>query len=105
MTVHIPCTPSFLRSTNLLFTTILIPAIISSILHSHTTATGTRPFSRDVVTPSASALVVSSFPLIFFFGNLYYTDVASLAGVLGAYALALHHRHRAASVVSAVTLR
>jgi alpha-1,2-glucosyltransferase len=46
-----------------------------------------------------SALVIASFPLITFFGNLYYTDVASLAGVLGAWTLALEGYHLGASLV------
>jgi hypothetical protein len=45
------------------------------------------------------ALVIASFPLITFFGNLYYTDVASLAGVLGAWTLAMKGQHSWASLV------
>lgn len=104
MTVHISCSPTSLRLTNLLFSTIVTPGILSAIIdaptHSVTASKSKRPFWRHMITPSASALVISSFPLIFFFGNLYYTDVASLAGVLGAYALALHGQHWAASLVS-----
>ncbi len=96
MTVHIPCTPPLLRGTNLIFSTLLIPAIISSV----SALQRRRPFWRHFLIPSAKALVISTFPLIFFFGNLYYTEVASLAGVLGCYALALQGRYWVSSVVS-----
>ncbi|CAD6576562.1 MAG: glucosyltransferase [Tremellales sp. Tagirdzhanova-0007] len=103
MTVHIPCSPTILRSTNLLFSTAIIPGILSVILE----PSFAKPLWRHLMKPSSDALVISSFPLIFFFANLYYTDVASLAGVLAAYALALRGWHWSSSLVGAwsITVR
>lgn len=53
------------------------------------------------LSPSAEAVVVAHFPLVVFFSNLFYTDLASLAGVLGAWALTLRGRHGAAALVGA----
>ena len=108
MTVHIPCTPTILRSINLLFASFILPGILSLLL-SHQSPLGVksqtpkatgRPSWRHFIAPSLIALVISFFPLIFFFGNLFYTDVASLTGVLGSYALASHGYHWTASLVS-----
>ena len=101
MTVHIPCSPCLLRGTNLLFSA-LIPGVLSTIIDNPAGSSyksPRRPFWRHLIQPSSPALVISAFPLIFFFANLYYTDIASLAGVLGAYALALHGRHWPANLV------
>jgi hypothetical protein len=105
-----------------LFTTFLIPGILSLIIPSLTSpstphlddasgyGSGQRPRPRTkgvwrhFLRPSAQSLVIASFPLITFFGNLYYTDVASLAGVLGAWALARRERHGWAALVSDIVL-
>jgi alpha-1,2-glucosyltransferase len=136
MTVHIPCNPAILRLTNLIFTMIIIPAVISIILESipahskpHSASqpsankhsisdspssydgkslyrpdirsiNGTRSFWINLIKPSSEAFTISTFPLIFFFGNLYYTDVASVAGVLGCLALAKKGMFWTSSLVS-----
>lgn len=111
MTVHAPCSPPVLRLTNLCFTTVVIPALLSSILSTlpafasrrqrSASAVGQhRSFWSNWTQPSAKALAISSLPLITFFGNLFYTDVASLAGVLAAWAASLRHRHLLAMSVS-----
>ena len=130
MTLHIPCTPALLRSTNLWCSAVIIPSLLSSILESipgHAASSlqsqsqiqspspspsPSRPQSqsrqrrrtwqhlyRHVLYPSSEALIISSFPLVYFFGNLYYTDVASLAGVLTVWTLALRGRHWLAALV------
>jgi alpha-1,2-glucosyltransferase len=47
------------------------------------------------------AIVASTFPLIFFFSLLYYTDVASLCSVLLCYSLGREKKYLASSIVSA----
>jgi hypothetical protein len=47
------------------------------------------------------AIVASTFPLVFFFSLLYYTDVASLGSVLLCYSLGREKKYLASSIVSA----
>jgi hypothetical protein len=47
------------------------------------------------------AIVASTFPLVFFFSLLYYTDVASLCSVLLCYSLGRDKKYLASAVVSA----
>ena len=100
MTLHVPCWTPLLRLTNLIFSATVIPALLSSLLESHHHPARRKPVWSHVVRPSSEALVISSFPLIFFFSNLYYTDVASLAGVFSCLALAKNGRHWSAALVS-----
>ncbi|GFZ51637.1 hypothetical protein JCM24511_09404 [Saitozyma sp. JCM 24511] len=121
----IHCSPPLLRLTNLLFTTLLIPFLLSTLIASLSVSIASDASSIPVFSPrgdirtrslrtwdhflrpSMPALVIASFPLITFFGNLYYTDVASLAGVLGAWALAMEGYHSWASLIGAwsITVR
>lgn len=48
------------------------------------------------------AIVASTFPLVFFFSLLYYTDVASLGSVLLCYSLGRDKKYLASAVVSTV---
>ena len=95
-----------LRLTNLAFSLFIIPGLVSSIL-AHLderggplASTSRTSIIQHTIGPSPSAITISAFPLIFFFGNLYYTDVASLAGVLAVLALAQSGRHWSAALVS-----
>lgn len=47
------------------------------------------------------AIVASTFPLVFFFSLLYYTDVASLCSVLLCYSLGREEKYLASSMVRA----
>jgi hypothetical protein len=48
------------------------------------------------------AIVASTFPLVFFFSLLYYTDVASLCSVLLCFSLGRERKYLASSTVSAI---
>jgi len=50
-------------------------------------------------TPTLDAVVVSMFPIAWFFGFLYYTDVPSLLSVVVTIVAASQGRHWAASMV------
>ncbi len=52
----------------------------------------------------AQALCLGLYPVVFFFGFLYYTDAASLCCVLGMYYLARRERHVGAAAVGVVSL-
>ena len=52
----------------------------------------------------AQALSLILYPVVFFFGFLYYTDAASLCCVLGMYYLARREKHVSAAVVGGVSL-
>lgn len=52
----------------------------------------------------AQALSLSLYPVVFFFGFLYYTDAASLCSVLGMYYLARREKHVAAAALGGVSL-
>ncbi|ORY30249.1 DIE2/ALG10 family-domain-containing protein, partial [Naematelia encephala] len=153
MTVHLPCTPPMLRLGNLVFSGLVIPALISGICeqlvfdqrkqidhprlkhpeqtdypHStpeqidypHSTreaqkarnkgprvASIYRPFWKHLVWPDEVGIVIGNFPIVWFFGLLFYTDVASLAGVLGALFLGLKRSWWASSLIGAwsITVR
>ena len=51
-----------------------------------------------------TALTICSFPPLYFFNFLYYTDVGSTFTVLLAYLLALHGSHFLASLLGAVAV-
>ena len=128
--LSIPPTPLTLRLTNLVLSTIIIPFLLSVILEalslpppqvvssdedtlalseSRPERIAQKPNYRawvdHLTTPCAEALVVASFPLVVFFGGLYYTDVGSLAGVLGAWALGLRGLHPVAAIVRRLASR
>lgn len=63
-----------------------------------------RSIFSYLLLPSATALVIASFPLVHFFQNLYYTDVASLVGVLGCWSAARRGRHGRGALVSSLLL-
>ena len=64
-----------------------------SDIHSTTTTTTTDQTKTE-------SYVITTFPLIFFFSLLYYTDIASLCSVLGCFALGLRGEWGWSSAVS-----
>ncbi|KAI5449085.1 glucosyltransferase [Naganishia albida] len=88
-----PCTPALLRLTNILLSTTLLPWSINGIIRS-TTRTTRIP---DV-------LVISTFPLITFFSQLYYTDTGSLTFVLAGYWAARERVYGLSALVGLVSL-
>jgi len=57
----------------------------------------------SVFTPTLDAVIVSTFPVAWFFGFLYYTDVPSLLSVIVTIVAALQGRHWAASMLGIIS--
>ena len=55
---------------------------------------------QELLSPTIDALALSLFPIAWFFGFLYYTDVPSLAFVLATVAASLQDQHILAAAVS-----
>jgi len=87
-----PCSLLALRLTNLLVLCFVVPSVTSNLyqlLH---------PGSSEEELSLAS--VLASFPLLSFYGNLYYTDVLSTTLVLCSYLCALKSRYALSGLVS-----
>lgn len=52
-----------------------------------------------IMKPTAEAVILSTFPIAWFFGFLYYTDVPSLLGVAASVAAASQGSHWSAALV------
>ncbi len=93
---RLPCNTTTLRLSLLPLTLGVLPWLLSSILCS----LAAHPSARRQGGPtSLQAWTITTFPLVFFFTLLYYTDVPSLVAVLGCYAAALKGNHVAAALV------
>lgn len=103
------CTVGKLRLLNVLLGCVFFPwvckRIMSGLARQHLFWTGkpARQASNVVKihTLIPEAIVASTFPLVFFFSLLYYTDVASLSSVLLCYSLGRDKKYLASAVVSA----
>ena len=93
----LPCTPSLLRLTNLLLL-FSLPFIIDLLLSQRRT----KSSSSTGWGPSVESIAISLFPPLWFFSNLYYTDVGSCVFVLGSWAAARSERNWFSSGVSLV---
>jgi alpha-1,2-glucosyltransferase len=93
------CNLAVLRLTPALFL-LALPLPLTRLLSFHQR---TRS-PTSIVTSSADAVVLASFPLAWFFGFLYYTDVPSLFFVLGTVSAAVEGNHWLAALVRAHTL-
>ncbi len=58
---------------------------------------------NSILSPTLEALVLSSFPIAWFFGFLYYTDVPSVLLVIWTVAAALQGDHWLAAFVCSVS--
>lgn len=96
----LPCTIPILRLTNVLLLT-LLPPFLDRVIAS-VRLDNERMRNRSWLEPSAEALIISSFPVLWFFGFLYYTDVASAISVLVTLYVARSGWHKSAVVVSPV---
>lgn len=76
-------------------TLMALPLVLTRLLCFHKRV---RP-PAGALAPTLEALVLSAFPLAYFFGFLYYTDVPSLLSVVGTIALAAAGKHWAAAAV------
>jgi alpha-1,2-glucosyltransferase len=93
------CTPTTLRAVNGLGVAVLLPVIIYRIQQTlHGKGPGRNEASAQI------ALNVALFPLLYFFGGLYYTDVWSTTFVLAAYLATLRDRPWVAAAYGWVAL-
>ncbi|CAK5280061.1 unnamed protein product [Mycena citricolor] len=81
------CNVPMLRLTTLL-PLMALPVVVSRLLAYH--QRGRLP---KILEPSFDALVLSSFPIAWFFGFLYYTEVPSLLFVVVTVVLAMQQKH------------
>jgi alpha-1,2-glucosyltransferase len=88
------CNIPMLRLTTLL-TLLALPIALTRLLCYYKRE---RP-PTSIMSPSFEAIVLSSFPIAWFFGFLYYTDVPSLLFVVGTIITAMNDRHRLAALV------
>lgn len=88
------CTLPILRLTPLL-SLLSLPLILSRLL-SYQRRERPPPF----LSPTSDAIALSLFPIAWFFGFVYYTDVPSIAFVLASVVAALEDRHNLAALVS-----
>ncbi|TDL28757.1 glucosyltransferase [Rickenella mellea] len=94
----VKCELSMLRLTPLL-ALLSLPIVLTRLLSYHKRI---RPPS-SLLPPSYEALVVTAFPIDWFFGFLYYTDVPSLFFVCATVFLALEGRHTLAGLCGAIS--
>ncbi|KAL4069407.1 glycosyltransferase family 59 protein [Scleroderma citrinum] len=87
------CDLSTLRSTVTL-TFLTLPLFLSQLLAFHQR----RPLP-PFLSPTAEAVVLSTFPLAWFYGFLYYTEVPSLVTVLGTIMFSMQNQHCIAAVL------
>lgn len=88
------CTTGILRLTNVLFL-LTLPPILSHLL---ATFRRVNP-PRTLHEPTLESLVISAFPVAWFFAFLYYTELGSLVLVLGMLLAAVKGRHWTAALV------
>ncbi|KAG8994174.1 glucosyltransferase [Tulasnella sp. 427] len=93
----LPCTIPILRLTNVLLLT-LLPPFLDRVIAS-VRVDQERLRNRSWLEPSAEAIIISSFPVFWFFAFLYYTDVASAISVLITLYVARSGWHKSAVVV------
>jgi hypothetical protein len=87
------CNMSLLRFTVTL-TLLTLPLFLTRLLAFHQ-----RRRPPPLLAPTAEALILSTFPIAWFYGFLYYTEVPSLVSVLFTMILATQDRHWSAAVV------
>lgn len=87
------CNLAILRLTPLL-TLLVLPFVLTRLLCYHKRI---RP--PPILQPSAEAVILSTFPIVWFFGFLYYTDVPSVLGVVASVVAASQGNHWSAALV------
>ncbi|EJD04392.1 glucosyltransferase [Fomitiporia mediterranea MF3/22] len=92
------CTLPILRLTPLLFL-VSLPIIYTRLLSLQRRV---RP-PNELLSPTADALALSLFPIAWFYGFLYYTDVPSLAFVLGSVVAAFQDYHTLAALLGLIS--
>ncbi|KAI0768618.1 glucosyltransferase [Trametes elegans] len=92
------CNLSMLRLTPLL-SLLALPIALTPLVSYHKRE---RP-PPSVTTPLLEAVVLASFPVAWFFGFLYYTEVPSLVSAISTVVLALEGRHWLAALLGLVS--
>lgn len=92
------CNLAMLRLTPL-FMLLALPLVLTRLLCFHKRE---RP-PRSLFVPTAEAVVVSAFPIAWFFGFLYYTEVPSLVFVVLTIVAATQGKHWLAALLGAVS--
>lgn len=88
------CNLPMLRLTAML-SLLALPIVLTPLLSYHKRE---RPPS-SLATPLLEAVILASFPLAWFYGFLYYTEVPSLVSVLSSVVLAFEGKHWLAALV------
>ncbi|XP_061920578.1 dol-P-Glc:Glc(2)Man(9)GlcNAc(2)-PP-Dol alpha-1,2-glucosyltransferase [Entelurus aequoreus] len=88
------CSTAMLRFINLLFNGGILYLLYRLVCRLHPKEK-TRPAARRIL----SALSLSTFPVLYFFNFLYYTDAGSTFFVLFAYLMTLHGCHKASALL------
>ena len=88
------CNLAMLRLTPL-FTLLMLPIAVTRLLCYHKRI----PPPNSLLTPLPEAVVLSAFPVAWFFGFLYYTEVPSLVFVLLTVVSATQNKHWLAALV------
>ncbi|KIJ22240.1 glycosyltransferase family 59 protein [Paxillus involutus ATCC 200175] len=91
------CNMSLLRFTVTL-TLLTLPLFLTRLLAFHQ-----RRRPPPLLAPTAEALILSTFPIAWFYGFLYYTEVPSLVSVLFTMILATQDRHWSAAVFGVIS--
>ncbi|KAF8202972.1 glucosyltransferase [Pholiota molesta] len=94
----VKCNLSMLRLTPALML-MALPLVLTRLLCFHQRV---RP-PAGALAPTLEAMVLTAFPLAYFFGFLYYTDVPSLLSVAGTVALAAAGKHWVAAAAGLVS--
>ncbi|KAJ7124763.1 glucosyltransferase [Mycena crocata] len=92
------CNVPMLRLTTML-PLLALPLVLTRLLCFHQRE---RPPSR-ILTPTVDAIVLSTFPIAWFFGFLYYTEVPSLLFVVGTVVAAMQNRHWLAALLGLIS--
>ncbi|KAJ6501617.1 glucosyltransferase [Mycena vitilis] len=92
------CNVPMLRLTPML-TLLALPLALTRLLCFHQRE---RPPSR-ILAPTVDAVVLSGFPIAWFFGFLYYTEVPSLLFVVGTVVAAMQNRHWFAALLGVIS--
>ncbi|KAI0757334.1 glucosyltransferase [Daedaleopsis nitida] len=92
------CNLSMLRLTPML-SLLALPIVLTPLLCSHKRE---RP-PPSLTTPLLEAVILASFPLAWFFGFLYYTEVPSLVSVVSTVVFASQGRHWLAALLGLVS--
>ncbi|KAJ7139732.1 glucosyltransferase [Mycena epipterygia] len=92
------CNVPMLRLTTML-PLLALPLVLTRLMCFH--QRGRLPGS--ILTPTLDALVLSAFPIAWFFGFLYYTEVPSLLFVVGTVVAAMQNKHWFAALLGLVS--